>query len=160
MKIAAGIASTVLALLATSALADPVQLSDEQLSQVVAGDDFSPVSFTIVNKVSDQASVHAPVTDPLLVNAWGLSQAPPGGPLWVANNGTGTSTLYAFNSSFSKIPLNVVIPGAGGSQGTPTGTVFGGLGGNSFRISADGRSGHSLFLFDGEDGTLSGWSPA
>jgi uncharacterized protein (TIGR03118 family) len=166
MKIISGIASSVLALLATSALADPIQLNDEQLSQVVAGDNFAvtpekgrPVRFTIVNKVSDQASVGAPVTDPLLVNAWGLSQAPPGGPLWVANNGTGTSTLYAFNSSFSKVPLNVVIPGAGGTQGTPTGTVFTSFVGDSFPVSAGGLSGHSLFLFDGEDGTISGWTP-
>src|SRR5262249_580004 len=34
------------------------------------------------------------------------------------------------------------------------------LTGNSFRVSEDGVSGHSLFLFDGEDGTISGWSPS
>ena len=157
MKAAAGIASIVLGLLATSALATPVPFDNAQLSQIVAGDDFAVTNFTIVNEVSDQASVGAPTTDPLLVNAWGLSQAP-GGPLWVANNGTGTSTLYAANN-FAKLPLEVAIPGAGGSQGAPTGTVFTSLQGNDFRISANDKSGHSLFLFDGEDGTISGWSP-
>ena len=153
MKTVVGIASIVLGLLATSALASPVPLSDAQLSGIVAGEDF-----TIVNEVSDQAAVGAPTTDPLLVNAWGLSEAPAGGPLWVSNNGTGTSTLYNF-TSFAKIPLNVTIPGGGGSDGAPTGTVFTSHTGNSFRVSENGVTGHSLFLFDGEDGSISGWSP-
>ncbi len=158
MKAAAGIASIALSLLTTTALAAPIQFDNAQLSQVVAGDDFNVTNFTIVNEVSDQASVGAPTTDPLLVNAWGLSQAP-GGPLWVANNGTGTSTLYAF-PNFAKNPLNVTIPGAGSEQGAPTGTVFTSLQGAGFQVSADSTSGHSLFLFDGEDGTISGWSPS
>ncbi len=153
MKTVVGIASIMLGLLATSALASPVPLSDAQLSGIVAGEDF-----TIVNEVSDQAAVGAPTTDPLLVNAWGLSEAPAGGPLWVSNNGTGTSTLYNF-TSFAKIPLNVVIPGGGGSDGAPTGTVFTSPTGDSFRVSESGKTGHSLFLFDGEDGSISGWSP-
>src|SRR5436305_7909212 len=48
--------------------------------------------FQVIPLVSDQRGV-APVTDPNLVNAWGLSQAP-GNPLWVADNGTNLSTLY------------------------------------------------------------------
>jgi uncharacterized protein (TIGR03118 family) len=158
MKAAFGIASVVAGLLTTSALATPVQFNDAQLSQIVAGDDFKATNLTIVNEVSDQASVGAPTTDPLLVNAWGLSQAP-GGPLWVANNGTGTSTLYAPNS-FAKVPLEVTVPGPNGTQGTPTGTVFTSATGTGFQISANGTSGHSLFLFDNEDGTISGWAPS
>ena len=138
--------SIVLGLFATTALAAPVPLSDAQLSQVVAGEDFS-----IVNEVADQASAGAATTDPLLVNAWGLSQAP-GGPLWVANNGTGTSTLYGA-SNFAKIPLNVTVPGS------PTGTVFTSTGGSGFAVSENNVTAHSLFLFDTEDGTISGWSP-
>jgi hypothetical protein len=45
-----------------------------------------------VNLVSDQPGV-AVRTDPNLVNPWGISFGP-GTPFWVANNGTGTSTLY------------------------------------------------------------------
>ena len=153
MKIAAQAASIVLSLLATSALAAPVPLSDAQLSQVVAGEDF-----TVVNEVSDQAAIGAPTTDPLAVNAWGLSQGP-GTPLWVANNGTGTSTLYS-TSTFSKIPLNVNIPAPDGSPGAPTGTVFTSFAGPGFNVSKNGVSGHSLFLFDSEDGTITGWSPS
>jgi uncharacterized protein (TIGR03118 family) len=152
MKTACAI-SIIAGLLATGALASPRPLSDLQLSEVVAGDDF-----TIVNEVSDQAAVGAPTTDPLLVNSWGLSSAP-GGPLWVANNGTGTSTLYDPNS-FGKISLNVTIPGPGGSTSAPTGTVFTSFNGNSFRVSEGGTTGHSLFLFDSEDGLITGWAPS
>ena len=157
MKTVVGIASIVAGLLATSTMAAPVQLSNAQLSGIVAGDDFKLTNFTVVNEVSDQAAVGAPTTDPLLVNAWGLSQAP-GGNLWVSNNGTGTSTLYA-PGTFAKNPLNVTVPGAGGMQGAPTGTVFTSGTGTDFQISANGINGHSLFLFDGEDGTISGWAP-
>ena len=152
MKAATRAAFLVLTLYATSALAKPVALSDNQLNQIVAGEDF-----TIVNEVSDLGGT--PTTDPLLVNPWGLSQASAAGPLWVANNGTGTSTLYNF-STFAKIPLNVTIPGAGGAQGTPTGTTFTNLDKNTFRVTSPaGVTGHSFFLFDGQDGTISGWAP-
>jgi len=147
MKTAVRAASLALALFATSALAAPVPLSDAQLSQIVAGEDFS-----IVNEVADRASVKATTTDPLLVNAWGLSQAP-GGPLWVANNGTGTSTVYG-SPSFAKIPLTVTVPGA------PTGTVFTSRDGPGFAVTKNNVTGHSVFLFDTEQGTISGWSPA
>jgi len=152
MKTAAVAISIIAGLLATSALAAPHPLSDLQLSQVVAGDDF-----TIVNEISDQASVGAPTTDPLLVNSWGLSMGT-GTFLWVANNGTGTTTLYD-PTSFGKIPLNITVAGPGGAMSAPTGTVFTSLTGDSFPVSEAGKTGHSLFLFDGEDGTISGWSP-
>ena len=48
--------------------------------------------FDQINVVSDLPGV-APILDPLLVNPWGLALSPTS-PLWVANNGTGTATLY------------------------------------------------------------------
>ena len=154
MKAAAQVASLIVSLYATSAIAAPVVLSDHQLNQIVAGEDFS-----IVNEVSDQAAVGAPTTDPLLVNPWGLSQAP-GGPLWVANQGTSTSTVYSF-TTFAKLPLTVTIPSVGDEGVGPTGTVFTNFNRpNSFTVSANGKTGHSLFLFDTLDGTISGWAPS
>src|SRR5690348_14977295 len=44
------------------------------------------------NLVSDQPGV-AQVTDPNLVNAWGIA-AGPQTPLWVADNGTNVATIY------------------------------------------------------------------
>jgi hypothetical protein len=58
--------------------------------------------------VSNEAG-EAPIQDPLLVNAWGIA-ASPTSPWWVANNGTGTSTLYRGDGA--KVPLEVTVPGA------------------------------------------------
>src|SRR5213595_3353164 len=72
------------------------------------------------NLVSDIPGV-ARVTDPNLVNPWGLA-AGPTTPLWVADNGTDVSTLYSGGVRGSipvTAPLVVSIPG-----GAPTGTVF------------------------------------
>ena len=109
------------------------------------------------NLVSDIAGV-AKFTDSNLVNPWGLVHAPQS-PWWVADNGTGVSTLY--NGHGVKVPLTVTIPPPGGSPaGTtaaPTGAIFNGTGG--FVVSANGKSGSALFIFDTEDGTISGWNP-
>ncbi|HET8951672.1 MAG TPA: TIGR03118 family protein [Solirubrobacteraceae bacterium] len=103
------------------------------------------------NLVADTPG-HAEVTDPNLVNAWGLSFGP-NTPAWVADNGTGLSTLYSGASASVKgvttVPLVVKIP-----QGAPTGTVFNG--GAGFKI--DGSP--SAFLFSSEAGVISGWNPA
>ena len=121
-----------------------VPLSDAQLGAVPAG-----IRFSITNRVSDQPGV-APVTDPLLVNAWGLSQGP-GTLLWVANNGTNSSTIYD-PASFAKNPLNVNVPGA------PTGTTFVGVN-NAFNVTEAGKTGNTLFAFATEGGQIEGWNP-
>jgi uncharacterized protein (TIGR03118 family) len=93
--------------------------------------------------VSNEAG-EAPIQDPLLVNAWGIA-ASPTSPWWVANNGTGTSTLYRGDGA--KVPLEVTVPGA------PTGMVW--YGGSQFVLS-DGQP--ARFMWASEDGTLSGWN--
>ena len=114
-----------------------------------------------INLVSDQAG-KANLKDPDLVNAWGLAASPgtnasPGSPLWVADNGSDKATLYAAGSSptsVSKVPLTVDVTGA-----APTGQVFN-ADPNAFTVSdSQGNSGSSLFLFDTENGTIDGWSP-
>lgn len=111
--------------------------------------------FHVDNLVSD-GFVAADHTDPNLVNAWGLSLSPTG-PFWVANNGTATSTLYDGEGNPFPLaaPLVVNIPPKG--DAAPTGTVF--SPGTGFVVSANGKSGPARFLFDGEDGTISGWNP-
>ncbi|MBS1716567.1 MAG: TIGR03118 family protein [Armatimonadetes bacterium] len=106
--------------------------------------------YTQVNLVSDQAG-HALNLDPDLVNPWGLAISPTG-PMWSANNGTGTATLY--NTNGTKQGLVVSIPGTGAA----TGQVFNGGGG--FNVTEGGKSGTSLFMFASEDGTISGWAPS
>ena len=103
------------------------------------------------NLVADTPGA-AEITDPNLVNAWGLSFGPTT-PAWVADNGTGRSTLYsganATTSAASIVPLVVTIP-----QGAPTGTVFNG--GNGFALSGV----PARFLFSSEAGVISGWNPS
>jgi uncharacterized protein (TIGR03118 family) len=106
------------------------------------------------NLVSDSSQIRAENHDPRLVNAWGLAFNP-FGVAWVADNGTGFSTLY--DGDGKPQSLIVTIPGAGKQTGNPTGTVF--YGGPAFIVSKGAASGPSRFLFVNEDGGISGWSP-
>jgi uncharacterized protein (TIGR03118 family) len=113
------------------------------------------------NLVSDDTQfTPAQVQDPNLVNPWGLA-ASPTGEWWVANQGTGTSTLYKTSTS-PVTPLSLVVgvpPNSTASpHGTPTGTVFN-TSGKGFNVSENGNTGSSVFLFDTVDGTISGWNP-
>jgi uncharacterized protein (TIGR03118 family) len=92
-------------------------------------------------------------TDPNLVNAWGIAFNPTG-PVWIADNGASVSTLYDGQGNI--VPLVVQIPAAGGGAGgPPTGVVFNATAG--FEAS---KGNPSKFIFAGEDGVISGWSPA
>jgi uncharacterized protein (TIGR03118 family) len=104
-----------------------------------------PAGFTVNALVSDQPGV-APVTDPDLVNPWGLTSSA-GSPWWVSDNGTDKSTLY--NGAGAKQGLIVSVAGG------PTGTVFNPTAG--FALPTGGKA---LFLFDGEDGIVRGWNGA
>jgi uncharacterized protein (TIGR03118 family) len=100
----------------------------------------------------------AAFTDPNLVNAWGIDSSG-SGPIWIANNGSGTSTVYHGNGT--ALPLLVTIPaGAANTEGSgvPTGVVFNGTG--QFMVTENSIGGPAFFIFAGEDGTISGWNPA
>jgi uncharacterized protein (TIGR03118 family) len=114
--------------------------------------------YSQTNLVSDISGLAAH-TDSRLVNPWGISFGPTS-PFWIADNGTGLSTLYEPDGSAAPFLQNGVVipPPAGGSGSAPTGTVFDSTG--QFVVSANGLSGGAIFLFATEDGTLSGWSPA
>ncbi|MFL6673229.1 MAG: TIGR03118 family protein [Massilia sp.] len=107
------------------------------------------------NLVSDTAAIPAEHHDPQLVNSWGLAFNP-FGVAWVADNGTGVSTLYDGNGI--KQSLVVTIPGAApGVQGRPTGIVF--YGGPGFTVTQGTMTGPARFIFAGEDGVISAWAP-
>ena len=92
----------------------------------------------------------ARLTDPDAVNSWGLALSPTS-PLWVANNGTNTATIYTgglHGATVGKAPLTVTIDTNG-----PTGQVFNGTG--KFVI----RGGPAAFIFDSESGDIAAWSP-
>ncbi len=111
--------------------------------------------FRQLNLVADTHGV-AQITDPNLVNAWGLAFSPTS-PLWVSNNGTNTSTLYSGakggTGSVTQVPLVVKIPGGG----APTGVVYNPT--KAFALSTHAKSGPANFIFAGEDGDISGWNP-
>jgi uncharacterized protein (TIGR03118 family) len=106
------------------------------------------------NLVSD-GSVVADHTDPNLVNGWGVAFNPFGF-VWVANNGTGTSTLYDGDGNVQSLVVQIPSPAAS-TGGTPTGIVFNGTTG--FNVTAAGVSGSAKFIFVTEDGVIAGWAP-
>jgi uncharacterized protein (TIGR03118 family) len=106
------------------------------------------------NLVSDLSNQGAAFVDPNLKNPWGISSSSTS-PFWVSNTGTGTSTLY--NGAGQPQSLVVTVPGAGGSQGTPTGQVSNGT--SDFLVNAANPNSEARFLFAGLDGTISGWAP-
>src|ERR1035441_9715351 len=66
--------------------------------------------YQLTNLVSNQVG-QAKHTDPLLVNAWGLTYGP-GGPFWISDNGSGWSTLYTGGGV--KQSLQVTVPSVSG----------------------------------------------
>jgi uncharacterized protein (TIGR03118 family) len=112
---------------------------------------------TQTNLVSDQPG-KAQITDPNLVNAWGLSRGP-NTPIWVSNAGTGTSTLYAGAVDGSPVvatpagsPLIVKVPG-----GPVTGQTFNSAS-TGFVVPGTGASANFIFATVG--GTIAAWNPA
>ncbi|GJI94085.1 hypothetical protein RugamoR57_08030 [Duganella caerulea] len=95
--------------------------------------------FNVSKLVGDTAG-SAAQTDAKLVNAWGIAFNPTGF-VWVANNGSATSTLYDGNG----VPQALVVA----TPPAPTGIVYNG--------SADFRA--SPFLFATESGKIAAWSP-
>src|SRR5271169_2527473 len=106
------------------------------------------------NLVSNTSGV-APTTDPQLLNPWGISLLP-GQDFWIANNNSGTSTLYDLNGNKDSA-LVVTIPGAtknpngNCNPGCPTGNVANGNG---------TYFGSGQFIFDTEDGLIANWTGA
>jgi uncharacterized protein (TIGR03118 family) len=108
------------------------------------------------NLVSD-LHAHTEVTDPNLVNAWGIAFGPTG-PFWISDNHTGRISVY--NGAGRPFPLDnpllVTVPPPlnGAGPAAPTGMVF--HAGPGFNLNLGNPA---LFIFATEDGTISGWNP-
>ncbi|HSZ57772.1 MAG TPA: TIGR03118 family protein [Tepidisphaeraceae bacterium] len=101
--------------------------------------------------VSDGA-ISAPLTDPNLVNPWGITSTP-GSPFWIADNAKGLATLHdGAGDVFSRI---VTVPGAT-NPSTPTGIVFNGSIG--FDIGQGSSALPGRFIFVTQDGAISAWN--
>ena len=99
--------------------------------------------------VSDTAATNALHHDVNLVNAWGLAFNPQGFS-WIANAGTGTSTLYDGNGVAQSLVVTL-------NKGDPSGIVFNGS--TDFSITQAGVSGAAPFIFATLQGQISAWSP-
>jgi uncharacterized protein (TIGR03118 family) len=153
-------------LLATLALAAAAYLTPAAGADVASAPTTQSGTVLQTNLVSDLPGVSA-VTDPNLVNPWGISESS-GSPLWISDNNAGLSTLYNVpgSTSVSINPLAVSIPTPVSlAGGAPTGTVFNtDMLGGAFPITGPNKNGQTtsapaLFLFATEDGTLVGWNP-
>lgn len=111
-------------------------------------------AYSIGKLVADSNLGGAVHVDANLVNAWGVAFNPAAF-VWVSNRGSNTSTLYDGNG----VPQSLVVAIPTGAPGpaSPTGIVYNG--GGAFRVSQNGTTGTSLFIFAGAGGTISGWSP-
>ena len=106
----------------------------------------------------------ATVTDPLLVNSWGLVSSAAGSPFWISNQGTSTSTLYAVSGATNVSKVTAVnangfvgIPTtAAGPQG-PTGIVSN-ANTAAFQLVPGTASTSARFIFANLNGTISGWA--
>jgi uncharacterized protein (TIGR03118 family) len=105
----------------------------------------------------------AAITDPRLVNPWGMSRSATS-PFWTSNQGTNTTTLYAITGSTNVsqvLGVNangfVAIPTtAAGPQG-PTGQVSN-SNTASFQLTPGTASSSARFIFADLNGTISGWA--
>ncbi|HMD10207.1 MAG TPA: TIGR03118 family protein [Candidatus Acidoferrum sp.] len=108
-------------------------------------------SYKQTNLVSDTQGL-APVIDPNLVNPWGICIIP-GEDIWIADNGSPTGVSSLYNAAGAEQGAFTIAPPAGSSNpATPTGCVGNSAGG----FNINGSS--SFFIFDTEDGTISGWT--
>jgi uncharacterized protein (TIGR03118 family) len=111
--------------------------------------------YTETKLVSNTSGV-AEVTDPQLVNSWGLARAS-GSAWWASDNKTGFATLY--NGPGVKQSLVVTIPPADPTNkqtpiGSPTGVISNGS--QADFLLAPGKP--AAFIFATADGTIAGWN--
>ncbi len=107
--------------------------------------------FNVTNLITNNQALNpAQVTDPNLVNPWGVSFGPTT-PLWVSNEGTGVASLYSItpNNQVSIVNDPALFP-VRIQGGAPTGQVF--------NPSATAFNGDP-FLFVTLNGAIEGWRP-
>jgi len=129
--------------IAVSVLAAALVAAALAMTALAASDN----AYTVTNLVSNEQGVAAQ-TDGNLVNGWGLD-ALAGSPWWVADNGTGVSTIYRADGSTARPPVNV--------PGKPTGLVANAT--QSFKVTNGTTTAAPLFIFATEEGKIFGWNP-
>ena len=108
-----------------------------------------------MSKLVSDGSVTAANTDVSLKNPWGIVFGP-NLPVWVANNGTDTSTIYEGTGLVQALIVHLPggINGAAGATGIVNNTST-----TDFLVTKGTASAAARFIFDGEGGTIIGWAP-
>jgi uncharacterized protein (TIGR03118 family) len=108
--------------------------------------------FTQVNLVDNNGEYGAAVTDPNLLNAWGIAFSS-GGTAWVSAEAKGVSVVYNREGVIQGIsPVAIPSPTAT-TGGHPTGQVFNPT--TDFKLPNGNKA---AFIFAGDDGVISGWN--
>src|SRR5271170_3995018 len=111
-------------------------------------------TYVQTNIISDGATVQALVTDPTLINPWGVSVGPA---IWIDKAGSG---LVAVDTAAGTVAVpslpSVTIPAAASTSahGSPSGAVYNS---NSAIFDILGST-SALFLFGTLDGTIAAWN--
>jgi uncharacterized protein (TIGR03118 family) len=113
----------------------------------------SSSTYVQTNIISDGATVQALVTDPTLINPWGVSVGPA---IWIDKAGIGSVAIDTAAGAVAVPSLpSVTIPAASTSaHGSPSGTVYNS---NSAIFDIPGST-SALFLFGTLDGTIAAWN--
>jgi uncharacterized protein (TIGR03118 family) len=123
----------------------------------------SPTTFTQTNLISDGSPQAGParLTDPNLINPWGVAYSATG-PFWISENNSGVSSIDSVTASGVTLnvipPVTIAPPTTDSGSAAPTGQVFNSLASTGAFMLQDGSP--ASFLFATEDGTISGWNPA
>jgi len=129
-------------------LARTLQIESLEARQVLS------TTYLVHDLVSDQPGV-APLTDPHLVNGWGIAVNPSAGGFWVSSNEKDLADIYTGDvsgSPLAKAGLEVNVTG-----GAPTGTVFNST--TDFKIPMGSPTAPAIFIFASESGDVTGWNP-
>src|ERR1700722_13681353 len=111
-------------------------------------------TYVQTNIISDGATVKALVTDPTLINPWGVSVGPA---IWIDKAGSGSVAVDTAAGTIAAPSLpSVTIPAAAPApaQGSPSGTVYNS---NNAIFDIPGST-SALFLFGTLDGTIAAWN--
>ena len=101
-----------------------------------------------VNLVSNTPSIPAQITDPNLVNPWGIA-GDANGNAWVADEGSGVATYEGPGGSTPEGTAVIIPPASGHGKGSPTGIVYNST--SAFSINGQPNSAPTA----GETGRLS-----
>ena len=122
------------------------------------------MGYTVSTLVADTPAVQttygAQSVDPSLINPWGIVFNP-NGFVWVADNGTSTSTLYDGNgvnqtAVSSEGPTSISVPPGVSGKSAPTGIVVNETA--DFTVSNGAAPSPALFIYATLGGTIEGWA--